>query len=155
MAVTGITNWYGKKVFTLATKVNVQAMKKAVFVVERKTKELLSQTGTGREYKRGSKVHTASVSGQPPAVDTGVLRASIMGEVKVGSLAVTGKVGTDVQAIAAQSKSGTDVNYGLYHELGFRHWKSGKTIGPRPFLRPAVRMSRKKVNKLFERANGE
>ena len=34
-------------------------------------------TGTGRTYRRGNIVHVASAPGQPPAVDTGRLRASI------------------------------------------------------------------------------
>lgn len=37
----------------------------------------LSRPGTGRVYRRGSRTHQASAPGQPPAVDTGHLRATV------------------------------------------------------------------------------
>lgn len=38
--------------------------------------DLLNQPGTGRIYKRGGVSHQASAPGQPPAPDTGSLRAN-------------------------------------------------------------------------------
>jgi len=32
---------------------------------------------------------------------------------------------------------GTDVHYGKFIEKGFRHWRSGRMVGPFPYLRPA------------------
>ena len=32
---------------------------------------------------------------------------------------------------------GTDVHYGKFIEFGFRHWRSGRMVGPFPYLRPA------------------
>ena len=32
---------------------------------------------------------------------------------------------------------GTDVHYGKFIELGFRHWRSGRKVGPFPYLKPA------------------
>ncbi len=148
--------WRGKQVFTLASKVNVTAMKKAGFVVERNVKKLLSKIGTGREYIRGKKrhskqarIHRASVAGQPPSLDTGILRASIFTDVSVKNRNVIGKVGPDVEHIAAEQSAGTDVEYGLYLELGTAKMRA------RPFLRPGLAKSAGQIMRIFRKANGK
>jgi HK97 gp10 family phage protein len=141
--------WFGNQVFTLATKVNVEAMKKAAFVVESYVKKHFTKAGMGRLSKRGKKYHRASTAGQPPAIDTGILRASIMSDVTTKALNVIGKVGPDVQHIAAKAPTGTDVNYGLYLELGTAK------MAKRPFLRPALAMTNRKVKRIFQQANGK
>lgn len=143
MADYGITEWHGKRVFTLATKANVNAMKKAAFAVEADTKKHFTLVGSGRTYGK----HTASKPGEPPAIDTGVLRASIMSNVKVKSNEVIGKVGPDVEHIATKAEAGTDVEYGLYLELGT------VKMQPRPFLRPALRRQQGNIKKIFRNAN--
>lgn len=137
--------WYGKKVFTLATEANITAMKKAAFVVENYVKRHFTKVGSGRRYGK----HRASTAGQPPAIDTGILRASIMSDIGVKGLNVIGKVGCDVEHIAAKAPAGTDVNYGLYLEVGT------KNIAKRSFLRPALKMTRRKVKDIFKKANGK
>lgn len=87
--------------------------------VEVAAKRLLSTPGTGRVYRRRSVLHQASAPGQPPAVDTGYLRAS-----------VDHKVGTDAEGLYADI--GTEVDYGLYLEQGTRYMQ------PRPWLKPAL-----------------
>ncbi len=144
---TGITKWYGKQVFTLATKENVEAMGKAVLLLERDVKLHFTKLGTGKAIKRGKKTHRASVPSKPPAIDTGTLRASIMSDVTVVSGNVIGKVGPDVEYIAAKTPVGTDVQYGLYLELGT------SKMAPRPYLRPALKRTRQKVNRIFRKAN--
>jgi HK97 gp10 family phage protein len=143
----GIAKWYGKHVFTLATAANVAAMRRAALVVERDVQQNFTLQGSGREYKRGKKVHRASVKGEPPAIDTGVLRASIMSEVKTKGLGVIGMVGPDVEHIASKAEVGTDVNYGLYLELGTSRMQ------PRPFLRPALSRKKREVKNIFKKAN--
>ena len=162
----GISKWYGNRVFTLATEANIEAMKKAAYVVEADVKKSFTKKGSGKESKRGRKVHRASIAGQPPAIDTGTLRASIMSSVttmtgtdylrdkkvigsgggKVG-MNVVGKVGPDIEHIAAKSPVGTDVNYGMYLELGTRRMQ------PRPFLRPALMRTKRLITKIFRNAN--
>lgn len=126
--------WFGQKVFTLATQANVDAMRKAALMVERDTKRSFSKIGSGRVYKKGKKIHIASAPGQPPAIDTGNLRASIQNKVGVRGLNVIGEVGSDMP-------------YSLYLELGTR------TMAKRPYLMPAVRKDKHKITNIFKRAN--
>jgi HK97 gp10 family phage protein len=89
--------------------------------LEGTTKRLLSTPGQGRLYPRGrTVVHRASAPGQPPAVDTGRLRASI-----THTLPERDERGLRVRV-------GTDVEYARYLEFGTRR------MAPRPFLRPAM-----------------
>jgi HK97 gp10 family phage protein len=112
-------------------------------MVEADVKKSFTLQGSGRKYG----VHTASSPGEPPAVDTGVLRASIMSDVQVSGNEVIGKVGPDIEHIEAEAEAGTDVEYGLYLELGTVNMQ------PRPFLRPALRRNEKKIEKIFKEAN--
>jgi len=75
--------------------------------------------GTGREYRRGSVTHRASAPGQPPAVDTGRLRASI-------TWRRGGTHKTNWRDV------GTNVLYAVELEKG-----TSKTA-PRPFMLPAA-----------------
>jgi len=149
MRESGITKWHGAQVFTLATDANIAAMKRAGYLVERdvKTHFTLQGTGAASRRTRAGKVHRASKPYQPPAVDTGVLRASIMSDVSIAGLNIIGRVGPDVEHIAAKAPVGTDVEYGLYLEVGTSKMK------PRPFLRPALIRTRRKVNRIFKKAN--
>lgn len=74
--------------------------------------EQLSQPGRGQTYGR----HTASAPGDPPAVDTGRLRQSIVA----------------LKVERYRWRVGTNVDYALALEFGTRH------IAARPFLRPAA-----------------
>lgn len=136
-------NWYGNKVFTLANKANVEAMHKAALLVEADTKKNFTLQGQGRRYGK----HIASRPGEPPAIDTGILRASITNEVELKGVGVEGRVGPDIEYIAAKAPVGTNVEYGYYLEIGT------SKMAPRPFLRPALRRTRRKVVKIFKEAN--
>jgi len=75
----------------MATKVQIDTRKALIQILpeakkqliaqglslERAIKQKLSQAGTGKIYVRGKKVHQASAPDEPPAIDTGRLRASI------------------------------------------------------------------------------
>jgi hypothetical protein len=66
------------------------------------TKTLLSQPGSGRLYSRGKTVeHRASAPGEPPAPDTGRLRASVTTEVVRGANEVIGYVAVNTEYAAA------------------------------------------------------
>lgn len=139
-----ITEWNGSKVLTLATKANVGAMHKAALVVESDVKTHFAKAGTGHRYGK----HVASRPGRPPAIDTGILRASMMSDVQKQGLGIIGRVGPDIEYIAAKSP-GPGVEYGFYLEVGT------KNMQPRPFLRPALVRCRKKVIRIFKNANGD
>ena len=151
--------WYGNRVFTLATEANVKAMHTAALLVEADTKKSFTLEGSGmtvggvwkpgasRKKTKSNKRHMAAAPGKPPAIDTGILRASIMSEVDLIGTNVIGRVGPDVEHIAEKAEVGTDVNYGLYLEMGTSNMQ------PRPFLRPAIHRTRRKVVKIFRKAN--
>lgn len=153
-----INDWHGKQVFTLATKTNLEAMERAARVVELDVKRNFTEVGSAdptagqrisvRKTKSGKR-HYRSLPGEPPAVDTGTLRASIMSSVALDGVNVVGKVGPDVEVIAQRVPVGTDVEYGLYLELGTNKMK------PRPYLRPALARTQRRVNRIFKAANGK
>ena len=149
--------WMGNRVFTLATEANVTAMKTAANLVAEYVKTHFSGVDVAGEKARrakGGKAQTGGKSppskpGQPPAVQIGTLRSSIMTEVETRMLGtnVVGRVGPDVEKIAAKVPVGTNVEYGYFLELGT------SKMAPRPFLRPALHRTRKKVVKIFRDAN--
>jgi hypothetical protein len=99
------------------------ALRAAALELERATVLELSQPGSGRAYRRGNVVHVASAPGEPPAPDTGVLRASVHSGVIDGEMRV-----------------GVRARYAAALEFGTATaGKSGHvTIAPRPFMRPAL-----------------
>lgn len=137
--------WYGKEVMVAATKANVTAMKEAALMLERYIKKHFTVQGTGRRYKK----HHASLPGQPPAVDLGVLRASVGHAITKKGDKIIGEVGTDIDKMRAHPKFdiGSDVNYGLYLELGT------KNMRPRPWMRPALKKNEAEIEKIFKKAN--
>ncbi len=82
-------------------------------------KRTLSQHGQGRVYQRGGRTHQASAPGQPPAVDTGQLRASVDIGLGVDDLGLFGIVGTPLVK-------------GLWLETGTSR------MAARPWLRPSI-----------------
>ena len=125
-----ITEWNADKLLTQATAVNVKAMHRAALIVEVDIKRNFTRQGTGRIYGR----HQASRPGRPPAIDTGMLRASIQNKVIKDVLSVNGYVFSDVK-------------YAPHLELGTTK------MARRPFLRPSLARNRKKINKIFREAN--
>ncbi len=87
--------------------------------------------GTGAYYSRGRKLHRASVPGRPPAVDIGLLRASITHEVTREAGEIIGRVGTHVE-------------YAPYLEFGTSR------MAARPFLRPALINNKAAIIKQIE-----
>lgn len=100
----------------------------AGLIIEADWKRMLSHPGTGNEYPRqgGRKVHVASAPGEPPAVDTGRLRASITHGVVDNGAAV--HIGSETAKL--EMKGGGMVNYLTYLEFGTSR------MAPRPSARP-------------------
>lgn len=91
--------------------------------VERRVKQLLSQPGSGRIYKRRGIAHQASAPGEPPAPDTGKYRATIGQQLETDSQGLIEKIGTDDKR-------------GPWLELGTRK------MAPRPHLVPGLDAAR-------------
>ena len=86
-------------------------------IVETHIKLLLSKPGSGRLYIRGNVAHRASQPGEPPAVDTGFLRNSIV---------VDEPVTPELATISAGAE------YAEYLEFGTTK------MAARPYMRPAI-----------------
>jgi len=148
-----VLKWFGKECEKQILSATEQAVMKGCFMIEKDVKTSM-QPGTGREYKRGGKIHRASVTGQPPAVDSGRLRASIASNWSGSGLA-NGNVTNPKQSGDGVSmpptepnkftgRVGTNVFYGKILEYG------SVKMGPRPFLRPAFEKNISKIRNLFE-----
>ncbi len=162
-------HWYGRDVFTAATKVNVETMYKAVQYLAKEVKQTLSKRGTGRMYKvlrsgqaggiRGKhgkgkrfyRWHQASAPGEPPAPLMGFLKNSLQTGfiVDKSGTGILGKVGPDVDYLAAHCPAGTDLNYGFFLEVGTNRMRK------RPYLLPTLRRRQKIIAEMFRRANGK
>jgi len=142
--------WYDKELKKMVADVAINAIKKGCYMVEGDAKRSM-KPGSGNEYPRpGGKMHHASAAGQPPAVDTGRLRASVSSNWH-GSGMERGKVDSQAEpddGIGQPDKDltgvvGTNVEYAGYLELGTVKMK------PRPYLRPALEKNRSKILGLF------
>lgn len=80
------------------------------------------------QYRRGSKIHTASAPGNPPRVDIGTLRASIKWQ-REGNMRYIVSDG---------------VIYGVYLEFGT------ETMAARPFMQPMIDELKKKIPSIFD-----
>ncbi len=139
--------WNGDDFFKTAQRIHKAAMIEAANLVSAYAKNHMTLQGSHKPSKRGTKIHFSAAPGEPPAIDTGVLRASLVAEVKEVRFGVIGKVGPDIGIIKAKSEPNTDVEYGLYQELGTRK------MAARPFLRPALRANITKIQRIFRKAN--
>lgn len=124
----------------LAQRVAMDACEKGVRAATQDaraiTVTLLSQPGTGRIYTRGKTVtHQASAPGQPPAPDTGRLRAAVQTEVTRSNWDVVGTVSVNTEYAA-----------GL--ELGT------EKVKPRPYLSRVPREFAGRLRAVFQRFAG-
>ena len=101
---------------------------------------ILSGNKSGQTYRlyNPNRTHTASAAGQAPASDTGTLASSISIDVDVERNAVVGK-------IIAYADDGSGDNYAKHLEFGTQN------MSARPFMQPALRKSRRKINQIFKR----
>lgn len=145
----GSLEWHGQEFFLLATNATVKGMKKAAIYTQGVARKIIGGVGTGRTYKRGSKIHRASAPGQPPARDTGILTSSVSYDVTVKGAVVTGRIGPDVDKIKGRAKT-SDPEYGLYQELG----SLDETRKPRPWLVPSVIKATPRIIRILRKAIG-
>lgn len=104
---------------------------------EAMAKRLLSMHGTGRTYKKTkpNRIHQASAPGEPPAPDTGLLRAAVGHAVGTDADGIYGEFGIatgDTPAATERENDTTLSDIGVYLELGTRR------MLPRPWLRPSL-----------------
>jgi hypothetical protein len=97
--------------FSITVTVDTQELERIAAQLDGKTDTVVKNIA----YEATGKAKTYS------PIDTGYLRSSIIDE-PMGN---------------AWHRINVDAYYGIYQELGFHHWKSGKFI-QNPFLIPAV-----------------
>ncbi len=145
--------WRGKEFFVKATKANVRAMDAAAKLLERDIKLSFGKGASRADVKfrrtKSGKYHRPSAPGFPPNIDLSALKNSIQSSISTKLGMITGKVGSDTAIIAAEASAGTDVNYGLYLELGAPSIK----LAARPYLRPMLKKDEAKINEFFVKAN--
>lgn len=119
-------NWKANQSFQYIQGLARRRMEKANEHLIAAVKDKLGPGGgarTGRIYGE----HQASAPGEPPAEDTGALRASIEARVNISGGNVIGEIGTRSVPYAAELEFGTS------------------RVEPRPFLRPTVNEQRRRI----------
>jgi len=122
-------------------------------MIERDVKMSMKTQGEGRLYMIGKNrdiPHWASKAGDPPAVLTGRLRASITTAWTGGQRPIPDSKAQAEDAIGVPPGDpdvefkvvvGTNVNYGVFLELGTSR------MAPRPFMRPVLEQHRADIEK--------
>lgn len=99
-------------------------IRNVAFAIEAEMKVLMTGPKSGRQYRRGSRIHTASAPGEAPAVDTGFLINSIQTHIK-----------SDTEAeIIIPAEYAEGLEFGT------------SKVAARPFVRPAITGVLKRFN---------
>jgi phage gpG-like protein len=117
-------DWQGDEARREVHRAVVGFLHASCIEIQNRAKELLSVAGTGRRGRRRVYGANPSTPGNPPAKQTGRLRASVTYE--VDETRMVGRVGTNVL-------------YGLFLELGTSR------MAARPWLRRALAESEDKI----------
>lgn len=80
---------YQIQVTGLPTREIARIIKQIAFGIEAEMKLAMTGPKSGKEYKRGGRVHIASAPGEPPAVDTGFLINSIQTDARETEATIT------------------------------------------------------------------
>jgi phage gpG-like protein len=123
--------WHGNEMIININKEMAKRLPLAGAVVVGKTKRLLGVQGRPSHLYSGGKI-THSKPGEPPRWQTKLLRQSI----------------TQDSQSPTEERIGTNVKYAIYLELGVPKG-SGEILAQRPFLRPALAQSKKKIIKIL------
>ena len=116
---------------TLESKIDIAIRSGAVKILNEATRSMSQESKSGIVYKRGDKTHTASATGQAPAVDNGHL---------IRNVAAVKSIYGDGWLV------GTNVVYGRHLEFGT------KNMVARPWLIPALEKHRKAVYTSIQKA---
>lgn len=124
-------DWYGENVKkaingTLEEKLDILGE-----ALTNKIRTVLSQKGTGRIYKIGTKIHQASAPGRPPAIMYGDLHGSIGHDVEKKSL-VTNLI------VGSWSDHAIPMEFGT------------KNVAPRPWLGVTLRENQNFIEKFLQ-----
>jgi len=107
-----------------------QAKRASAEVLLEETKAWLDRPGGGRVYRRGrlgSRLHTASAPGEPPAPDSGALRDSARIEQGDG----------EALRVIVSGPGASRLEFGA------------RDLAPRPYLRPALASARNRMGTAF------
>jgi HK97 gp10 family phage protein len=108
-----------------------ELMNKAAFAVHAEAVNSIKEhRSSGKTYKRGTVIHTASEAGSPPNADTGKLMANITIE-------------KDAKSVTVGSRKGAP--HGFWLEFGTSR------VDPRPWLQPAFDKMMKTFESLVKR----
>lgn len=122
---------YTDRVLHYGERVQTDMLSVIGLKLQRELKEILSLPESekhGEEYWKGKNKdirHVASAAGEPPALDTGRLRASIQFEIEEGARS---KKSLTVGSVRSKGTGGTLVEYGDYLEFGT------SKMAPRPWV---------------------
>ncbi len=131
-----------RKLMEFGAQAMAPVIKAVGTILEADVKRMLTVPGTfgprsGNEYPRqqGKKIHVASAKGEPPAVDTGTLRRSVVSVVETSPSGRFVRIGPSALVEYAE-----DLEYGRPPKLA-----------PRPYLRPVI-MRYENTDDLLRRA---
>jgi len=126
--------WKGKEVSDAINRVSNDRLNDLGDLLVREIREVISQKGTGKVYKRRGRVHVASAPGKPPVIWHGGLHGSIFFIVTEAGPVFLMHVGT-----------GGDIGeYGKKLEFGSEH------VAARPWLGVTLEQSRAMIKKFLE-----
>lgn len=120
--------WFGARVTKKIEDATERALEKTAIAITNTIKEIMREPKSGILRSRGKRVISrSSASGEPPAVQTGRLRASIAHK----------------KPAPLTRHIGTNVVYGRHLEIGTSRMKA------RPFLRPSLDRNRDRLEKFM------
>ncbi|MBA7564893.1 hypothetical protein ES708_06562 [subsurface metagenome] len=126
--------WKGKDVSDAINRISNDRLNDLGHLLVREIREVISQKGTGRAYKRKGKVHVASAPGKPPVIWYGGLHGSIFFIVTEAGPVFLMHVGT----------GGEIGEYGKCLEFGT------EKMAARPWLGVTLEQSRAMIKKFLE-----
>lgn len=137
------------------------ATKEALVLLEGEVKKTLTGQRTGRTYKvgkrglgSGTREHTASAPGEPPAVLFDNLRGSVGHEgPHERPWGFEGSVGPGLGQDVANEEKDAANSYARRLDLGGVDSR-GVRILPRPYMEPSEQRARPRIDSLFERLLG-
>ena len=127
--------WKGKEVSDAINRVSNDRLNDLGHLLVREIREVISQKGTGKVYKRRGRIHVASAPGKPPVIWYGGLHGSIffivteVGQIFLMHIGAGGEIG----------------EYGKELEFGTEH------MAARPWLGVTLEQSRDIIKKFLEK----